>query len=228
MSWEANTIQVPKELVKKVISGHASAEAIYAFCLQEIYPTRSMEEIGKRFRFEPHDLETAEQYVGASDTSAPRERQRPQQRNQSGSGERKQYDKSPESPPKFKEWLRRQVDEAIPDSFEVRDTVADAIYEKAGGDKQYILDAIETTRDYHENKEEVKSPGALLLSQITRFDVDKLHSMAEAVRNNGTAVKDRSKRMSRAMERAGNYVKAKGNPIEPDPEFFDDEEEDDE
>lgn len=230
--WEANTIQVPKALVKQVIQEDCTSDALLAFCLMQLYPNKSPKAIKTRFGIPSLDMGAAQEFVDSDDEEEERPRKRSQrkqqqQRNQSGSGERKQHPQSPPSPAKFKTWLREKIDEAIPDSFEVRDGVADAIYEKSGGDKQYILDAIETTRDYHENKQEVNSPGAVVLSQLSRFDADKLHSMAEAVRRGGTGVKDRSKRMSRAMERAEEYRRASGGGVNRDDEFYDDEDEDD-
>lgn len=229
--WEANTIQVPKALVKQVMQENCTPDAVYAFCLMQMYPDKSAKQIQKRFNLALLDVTAAEEFAGSDsgEDEKPQKRtqRKSQQRNQGGSGERKEYPKSPPSPAKFKTWLREKVDEAIPDSFEVRDGVADGIFEAAGGDKQYILDAIETTRDYHENKQEVRSPGAVILSQLGRFDADKLNSMAEAIRRNGTGVKDRSKRMSRAMERAEEYTRAGKGGVNKDDEFYDDEDEDD-
>lgn len=230
--FKANTVQVPKELILATANGELGPDALIYVGLKLMYPDKTISQIQKRFRLDYDECEQGDGFLGFPETEAPvasnnrrkgQQRGRQQQQTQGGSGERKQYPKAPPAPNGFAEWLRKKVDEAIPDAYEVRDTVADAIYEKAGGDKQYILDAITTTKDYHENKDEVKSPGAVVLSQLNRFNADKLHSMAEAIRNGGTTVRDRSRRMSRSMERAEEYVRSGESRPKKDEKFFEDD-----
>lgn len=211
MSFKPNTIPVPREIVLGVAEGKFYPQDVYYAALRMAYPRQEPEAIAEKFDIK-YTWKVDNFFNRAAGNSGGSYQQK-----------KKEYPESPPAPEGFKEQAQQWIDDEVPGLNPLTDSTANAIYEKAGGDEELVQDAILLMADYHKRGSEVKSPAGVIINTLTVREPSVIREDADKVRNGGTMVGNRERRMSRALERTEEYARASGYEPQQDDSFLSDE-----
>jgi hypothetical protein len=222
MAFKTNTIQLPKYIVKHATGGDISGDGLKFVCLRIMYRDPSDEDIITRYNLDENDCRVALEFLDVEPKATPQKKAPAQKKEYNQGGQQQQYPVHPAAPEDFARQLREKTEELLPGSMLLTDAVINDIYAGVDGNEEAGYATAVIAWDYHENKQEVKSPGGLMRSYTRGKSPEELIKWAEDTLNNGSGVTDRGSRMKRSMEKAQNYVRNTDGP-KPNKEFFDEE-----
>lgn len=198
----AEFISVPRDMVVAAMKGEVETAVFALVASVAAYPDKKPGQIAEKLGASAEVIEAAKPFVKLL-KSAPKGRSGGNARSgprAGGGGQKYDY------PGWFGKYIRDRVKEEFgEDAYVPSHEMAERMWEVVGSDdhddaKAYYELALRTTLDYHENQDEVRSPGGFILRQLENDDRERLEYKVEQIEKHGTVQRDGGKAASKARK----------------------------